>query len=347
MSNLGKKTGVGELMDRELERLKPDRVFVVTDSNVDRLTTEYLPGIERIVIPAGEENKNIHTLSKIWSALTSGGATRRSLVINLGGGMVTDIGGFAAATFKRGIAYVNLSTTVLAAVDAAIGGKTAIDFDGLKNQIGAFREPNLSTPLFETFATLPHEQLLSGYGEMLKTGLLMGEEEYRKMTKERFLDIHSEEFRKSVDECADYKRKIVAMDLTEQGLRRVLNLGHTYGHAFESLALEKGRPVAHGIAVAHGLLCTIILSKLSLQTDSKLLYGYNKLLKERFPALPLQCSDVDRIVELMGHDKKNRKAGQPEFVLLKEPGETVMDLPIRKEEVTATLDIYMDLMGQA
>lgn len=328
-----------------IEERKPDKIFVITDSNVDVLTRGFLPDFSRIVIPAGEENKNIITLSSVWEELTGRGATRKSLVINLGGGLVTDLGGFAAATFKRGIDYGNIPTTLLAAVDAAIGGKTGINFSGFKNEIGAFRMPLFTFPLVDSFTTLPKSELLSGYGEMLKTALLMDREAYNKITDEGFLNIENAAFRHYVLECGKFKEKIVEKDPTEKGLRKILNLGHTFGHAFESLLLNRERPVSHGIAVAHGLLASLVLSRLVFDSEPALLYRFTAVLKAHFPTLPLRCDDIEQLLQIMGHDKKNFVSGTPRFVLLPKIGEPVYDVEVKREDIVSAYEIYCDLSG--
>ena len=320
-----------------------DKTFLVTDSNVDEILPDFLPDVPRIVIPSGEDNKNLTNLASIWERLTREGATRQSLIINLGGGMVSDTGGFAAATFKRGIDYGNISTTLLAAVDAAIGGKTGINFCGLKNEIGAFRMPVFSLPFTETFSTLPEKEMLSGYGEMLKTGLLMTKEAFHAMTEENFLDVESRDFSLYVEKCGKFKQEIVDKDPTEKGLRKILNLGHTFGHAFESLLMKKGKPVAHGIAVAHGLLASLILSRMILDFEGLLLYKFADVLKNRFPQLPTACGDIETLIQIMGHDKKNSINGQPKFVLLREIGVPVYDVEIKESVLISAFEIYQDL----
>ena len=326
-----------------LDRASHDRIFVVTDSNVDLVTPGLLSEFPRIVIPAGEENKNIETIIKIWERLTLEGATRNSLIINIGGGMVSDMGGFAASTFKRGIAYGNISTTLLAAVDAAIGGKTGINFGGFKNEIGAFCMPRFSEPYIKSFSTLPGDELLSGYGEMLKTGLLMSGADFLAMTDDDCWKTDGDVFKEEVWKCADFKKRIVDEDPTEQGKRKILNLGHTFGHAFESLMLTKGRPVPHGIAVAHGLLCSLILSRMLLRLESRFLYEYKETLNRHFPRLQLNCDDIEALIGFMGHDKKNKTAGRPMFVLLEAPGKPVWDVEPAKDHIVSCFEIYRDM----
>ncbi len=302
----------------------PSQLFIVTDTNVERLVlpplTEAMPELAstpRIVIPAGEAHKTLESMTGVWQALVEGGATRRAVILNVGGGMVTDMGGFAAATFKRGIRYINLPTTLLGAVDAATGGKTGIDFCGLKNEIGAFAMPEATHISTAPFATLPWEELLSGYGEMLKTALIADAGLYGKLRHGAPLLEDLPALEAPVLRCVEIKRDITDRDPHEKGLRKALNFGHTAGHAIESLLLERGTPAPHGIAVAWGIKMELILSHIELGLDSSVVTGYSALLRDTFPAIPLTCRDTDPLMALMGHDKKNAQAGQPDFTLLR------------------------------
>lgn len=322
--------------------------IVITDSNVVRLIDTGIYGDKTIVIPAGEEHKNLKTLSHIWEEMERLGATRETVVVNVGGGMVSDIGGFAAATFKRGLRYENVATTLLAAVDASIGGKTAINFHGLKNEIGAFHKPEKVSVNFDSFHTLPEMEKLSGYGEMLKTALLEGEKRFNDFTRHDFLDIDSPRFREGVEACMEFKRGVTDRDPHERGERKKLNLGHTFGHALETLMLKKGTPVAHGIAVAHGLLAAVVMSRLIFGEGKEIMYRLAEVIREQFNPhvrLRLGCEDVETLMEIMGHDKKNEKRGHPRMVLLRKPGDAVWDVEPTKEEVGSALEIYQTLLG--
>lgn len=333
----------------------PDRLFILTDSNVAPLIAGQLPtqGIwqeaEMIVMSAGEQHKNIVTLQEVWQRLSEGGATRRSLMLCIGGGVVTDLGGFAAATFKRGIRYANAATTLLGAVDAAVGGKTGIDFLGLKNEIGAFHSPVFTEVWSQLFSFLPRMEILSGYAEMVKCAMLSSRTMYLRLCD---VDTACELIENpalldaDVHRCIDFKVRITTEDPYDTGLRRTLNLGHTAGHAFESLLLERGAPVAHGVAVAHGLLVTLILSRMLEESfDSTQLYHYADFLKALYPRLPLRCVDVDPLLRLCTHDKKNHSA-TPRFILLRRIGETATERDIDLPTLRAALETYLDLMGQ-
>ena len=333
--------------------------FVIADSNtsplvVDRLAEQipYLKALPRCVIPAGDDHKDIESLTQAWRMLSTHGATRRSSLFCIGGGMVTDLGGFAAATFKRGIPCVNVSTTLLGMVDAATGGKTGINLDGLKNEIGAFSMPEDVVIIPGTLDTLPREELLSGYAEMLKTALIADPEMYEALLD---ADRYLEEPRLLLPwimRCIEIKTEVTTRDPKEKGERKILNFGHTAGHAMESHALINGRPIAHGIAVAHGLLWEMIISSIAKEgreasLPSSRLYPYAAMLKQHFPAAGVKCSDIDTLMELMRHDKKNASPDRINFTLLRETGHPEWDMCPSEEDIRAAFEIYGDMTGLA
>ena len=264
------------------------------------------------------------------------------MVVNIGGGLVTDIGGFAAATFKRGIRVINVPTTLLGAVDAATGGKTGINFIGLKNEIGAFHLPSEVIISALPLATLPDREILSGYAEMLKTGLIADPVLYRTLLDVEGMLANPHSLEKAMKRCVEIKEDIVNLDPRESGLRKILNFGHTAGHAFESLSIEREKPLAHGEAVAHGILVELILSHMLKGFDSKEMHRYATLLKEHYPDTHVDCKDIPRLMELMAHDKKNATAGQPNFTLLKAIGEPEIDCLPTEDDIRAALEIYLD-----
>lgn len=338
-------------MNYELdEACRPYRgVFVVTDSTVDRLVmplladSEVLRDAKRLVIPAGEESKTTDSLIKIWEWLSAEGATRRSVLVCVGGGMITDLGGFAAATFKRGIAAIYLPTTLLAAVDASEGGKTGCNLGNLKNEVGCFAPPKAVILSALPFATLSRSEMLSGFGEMLKTGLIAARNIYDEVMRPDLLMNEREELIPLVEQCVAIKKRIVAKDPREEGLRKVLNFGHTVGHAFESLLLAEGRGVPHGIAVAHGLLAEMVVSHIMLGFPSAELYPYAEMLKDYYPRLDIDCSKTDELLRLMHHDKKNREADTINFTLLEQIGKPLYDIEVDTDTLRNALDIYRDL----
>lgn len=339
-----------EAVDSLVADLGSPRVFVLVDMNTAHFVLPILKSqcksfADATVITtlAGDSNKNVDSLQKIWKELSQGEATRNSVIINLGGGMVTDLGGFAAATFKRGIRFVNIPTTLLGAVDAAVGGKTGINFNGLKNEIGAFSEAEavIISTLF--FNTLPQQQLLSGYAEMLKHGLLDSDKTLADLLR---YDIVTESAGSSdrllrlIEESVNIKKNTVESDPTEKGLRRTLNLGHTIGHAFESFAMAHQSPVPHGYAVAWGLVVELILSRLKMDFPAETMPQFAAYVKENYGKFPLQCKDYPELIALMRHDKKNAVASEINFTLLSAVGSPHIDCTATEKEIIAALDLY-------
>ncbi len=342
---------VAEAIDGWVAEAKPTKLFVVADSNTASLClplvvdkSKALAEARVIVVPAGEEHKNIESLAYIWSELCNGGATRSAAVVNLGGGVVTDMGGFAAATFKRGIRFINVPTTLLAAVDAAVGGKTGIDFNGFKNEIGAFCNADAVVISTLFFDTLPPSERLSGFAEMIKHSLIAGGDAYRRLTSGWGMAVDSDGFLGLLKESVLVKKGVVEQDPTEKGLRKALNLGHTAGHAFESWALEQGKPVPHGYAVAWGLVVDMVLSHLRLGFPSDVLRGITAFIEENYGRIAIDCGDYDSLIEIMRHDKKNAGDGTISFTLLKAPGEVDVNCTATPQEIAAALDIFRDLM---
>ncbi len=329
--------------------------MLLTDSNVAVIEAGLIEGLkerlktyrpEVIITPAGEENKTLTALENILEAMSRGGLTRRSMLICIGGGMATDIGGFAAAVFKRGIRHLNVATTLLGAVDASVGGKTAIDFHGLKNEIGAFHLPVAVLADAESFASLPPEEILSGFGEVIKTALISDEEMTRRFLTVDPAEADSEILDEACRFCREEKMRVVEADPTEKGLRKILNFGHTAGHAIESLLIEKGAPLPHGSAIAHGNLVALILSHLKEGLDKKWVADYARWLRRNYPAAQFSCSHYDRIWTLATHDKKNREADLLSYTLLTAPGSPVYDRQINRDDFYAALDIYQELLGR-
>lgn len=322
-----------------------ERLFILADE-IFRNQIDCDAGRECCFIEAGESNKNLDTLQRVWCFLSERGATRKSLLVCVGGGMITDIGGFAAATFKRGIRYVNIPTTILAASDASIGGKTGIDFMGLKNEIGAFWMPEMTLIVTSLFRSLPYAEVLSGFGEMIKTGFIESEVMAQEML-ELGLSLRENIQRLStvVPAVARVKERIVASDTHEKGTRKMLNLGHTIGHAFESLALMRSKPIPHGVAVAYGLLVEMILSHTMKDFPTRWLYHYAEMLRNSYPPFALSCDDYEDLINLMLHDKKNRRPGEINFTLLLAPGKVVIDETASKEEIKIAFDIFRDMLG--
>lgn len=320
-----------------------DCLFVLVDETTERLCLPVLATIfsesgtnyATITIGAGDQHKTLDTLTHVWSELQRMGATRHSLMINLGGGMVTDLGGFAASTFKRGIHYINIPTTLLSMVDASVGGKTGINFGGLKNEIGVFNNAD-SVILDTTFLkTLDQPNLLSGYAEMLKHALISNE----KMWAEH-LRFDLTHLAQMVADSVAVKQHIVTEDPTERGLRKALNLGHTAGHAFESLALER-HPILHGYAVAYGLIVELYLSCVKTGFPTDKMHQTVQFIKEQYGKMTITCNDYPRLLEFMHHDKKN-EGSAINFTLLAGIGELRINQTATEEEIMEALDFYRE-----
>ena len=341
---------VAATLDEVLGRYAYDRLFVLTDDNTRRsclpllARSRALATADYIDIRPDDTHKTLESLASVWQALSDRHATRHSMIVNLGGGMVTDLGGFAAATFKRGIRYVNIPTTLLGAVDAAVGGKTGINFNGLKNEIGAFApaEAVLVTTAF--FATLSREHLLSGFAEMLKHGLISSPEVYEPLFSLDLTRPDTPEMLSRLEESIGVKQRVVAEDPFEKGPRKSLNLGHTVGHAFESLSHHRHHPVQHGYAVAWGLVCELLLSHQRLGFPLETLRRFASYVRENYGTFVITCDDYDYLYERMTHDKKN-DADTVNFTLLSDVGEVVINQTATREEITLSLDLYRDMFG--
>lgn len=328
-----------------------DRIFLLSDANVAPLLADveaccrrHAP-TARITVAAGERCKSLAAVADVISGLQNGGATRRSLLVAAGGGSVTDLGGFCAAVFKRGIRYVNYATTLLGAVDAAIGGKTAIDFGGLKNDIGAFHQPLATVTASELLASLPRRELLSGYAEMVKTAAISSPALYHRLLDADRVLADPALLAGAADECAAFKKEVTDADPLEKGLRRILNFGHTAGHAFEALLLDRSTPVTHGTAVAHGMLAAFVASHFHCGLPSHFLYTYRDYLLQFYNRLPIFCNDCKELVALMLHDKKNRSSERISMVLLNAIGAPAEPVALLPQEMKSILDIYLDLTG--
>ncbi|WP_067029008.1 3-dehydroquinate synthase [Allomuricauda sp. CP2A] len=310
------------------------KVFVLVDGNTKK---HCLPFFKKEIlehpidsifeIESGEENKNIGTCMKVWEWLSNVDGDRKSLLINLGGGVLTDLGGFVASTFKRGIDFINIPTTLLSMVDASVGGKTGVDLGVLKNQIGVINQPVMVLVFTEFLQTLEPRQRISGYAEMLKHGLI-ADSDYWKQLKDKgdFTDVMK------IQESIAIKNNVVLQDPTEKGLRKILNFGHTLGHAIESYCLEnpEKKTLLHGEAIAIGMILEAYLShelkglpKLSLEEIKETFLHY-------FPSVDLDDNDVDSILKLLKFDKKNTH-GDINFVLLQSIGEAASDIKVPEE----------------
>lgn len=330
-----------------VSRCEHDKLFVIADETTKELCLPVIndfaciKGFTLISIRPTDANKNLDSLAHIWTELSNNEATRHSCIINIGGGMVTDIGGFAAATFKRGVNYVNIPTTLLSMVDASVGGKTGINFNGLKNEIGVFSNPKTVIINTDFLKTLDADNLNSGYAEMIKHGLISSEAMWAELMR---YDITRPDFaylQEMVAQSIKVKERIVEEDPYEKGIRKALNLGHTIGHAFESFALKSGRPILHGYAVAYGLVCELYLSCIKTNFPTSIMHQTVRYIKDTYGTFAFTCKDYDTLVELMKHDKKNT-FGTINFTLLGGIGDVKINQTATEKELFESLDFFRE-----
>jgi 3-dehydroquinate synthase len=319
------------------------KVFVLLDENTER---DCLPLLERALWPedrvlikinSGEENKNIYTCQSIWQQMVSGGGDRHSLLVNLGGGVIGDMGGFAASTYMRGISFLNIPTTLLAQVDASVGGKLGVDFNGLKNMIGMFNDPVAVLLCPEFFYTLPEEQLRSGFAEVLKHALIKDESEFEFLEGQDPLQIP--EWTEIVARSVAIKKEIVQEDPFEKGVRKILNFGHTLGHAVETESFKTSSPLMHGEAIGIGMLCESWISANTKRISNKTLDQIADAIKAAFPYCDIRGLAKDQIMGHMLHDKKN-VSGSIRFSLLSGIGSCETDCQVQTELITESLEYY-------
>ncbi len=335
-----------EKLNSFLNESKYSNLFIIVDSNTNEFClNKFLPylstdlTIEIIEFEAGEPNKNIETCVELWNVLTELGGDRKSLVINLGGGVVTDLGGFVASTFKRGVDFINIPTTLLSMVDASVGGKTGVDLGNLKNQIGVINVPKMVLIDTQYLDTLSKKEMRSGLAEMLKHGLI-----FDKKYWEKFLDLKAfdfADFDELIYRSVEIKNEIVLQDPTEKNIRKALNFGHTLGHAIESYFLENDTKTSllHGEAIAIGM---ILESYISLKKDLINMAEYNQIkqaIKTIYDDVVFDKKDIELIVELLIHDKKN-EYGNIQFALIDGIGKILINQSVENEFILKAFEDY-------
>ena len=329
-----------------LSECEHDKIFVLVDETTRQSCwssiSHYLSLKEAniITIAPTDVHKDVETLTSVWKALGEGGATRHSCMINLGGGMVTDLGGFAASTFKRGIDFINIPTTLLAMVDASVGGKTGINFNGLKNEIGVFNDSKFVILDTQFLRTLDEKNFCSGYAEMLKHGLISNNDMWAELINYDLQHPDLKQMQRMVADSVRVKERIVTEDPQERGIRKALNLGHTFGHAFESWSLRR-TPILHGYAVAYGLVCELYMSAIKMGFPTDKMRQTVNFINENYGKLNFTCDDYDELIELMHHDKKNI-ADTINFTLLSEIGEININKTASEEEIKEAFDFYRE-----
>jgi 3-dehydroquinate synthase len=330
-------------LQKLIEKINPTKVFILVDSNTEQYCLPHIydrlpdTNLNVIRIKSGESYKTIATCNEIWQSLKDNHADRKSLMINLGGGVIGDMGGFCASTYMRGIPFVQVPTTLLSQVDASVGGKLGVDLDGVKNMIGVFQDPVAVVIDTNFLKTLPYKELLSGYAELLKHGLIADAKIWGELSVIK--DITDIDFERIVHESVLIKKSVTEQDPHEKGIRKVLNFGHTIGHAIETLSLSTDQPLLHGEAIAIGIIMEAFLSYqnefisqeeyLTIKTRIKALYG------NKAKSLPSH----EQIISIMKFDKKNN-AGKILFALIKDIGQANFDITIDDAQIKAAVEDY-------
>lgn len=337
----------------KVNKKKYSKLFILVDENtltycypqlVDRIPD--FKDAEIIEIESGEKSKNIEVCSQIWAAMGDCSADRQSLIVNLGGGVISDMGGFIASVFKRGIEFINIPTTLLSQVDASIGGKVGIDLNNLKNELGLFSNPQavFIDPSF--LHTLDKRQVLSGFAEIIKHALIADTSYWKKIKKTDLTDV--ENLDSLIETSINIKNKIVQDDPFEKNNRKSLNFGHTVGHAIETFFLEKNGPesLLHGEAIAIGMICEAYLSSRVLKLSTNSLKEITRFISSLYATVHIDNEDFNRLVALMGHDKKNEQ-NQINFSLISAIGKCEINKTAAPELILDSLKYYSEQGGKA
>ncbi len=335
-----------EAFESHIKKSNYSSVFILVDQNTrEHCLPKFLASVggnynfEIVEMESGEINKNISSCIKVWEALSAKGADRQSLLINLGGGVITDLGGFVAATYRRGIDFINVPTSLLAMVDASVGGKTGVDMGMLKNQIGVINQPEMVLIIPKFLNTLNKRQLNSGFAEMLKHGLITSEPFWRVLKKVNSVD----QLEDHIYESIVIKNEIVLQDPREKSLRKILNFGHTLGHAIESYFLEnpERESLLHGEAIAIGMILEAFLSHHQTGLGINQLEDIKMTLLKHFEKVDFNDNDIDAIIDLLKYDKKNSH-GSIFFVLLKRIGDAQIDNRVPDDILSQAFSYYKD-----
>ncbi|OOG78083.1 3-dehydroquinate synthase [Algoriphagus sp. A40] len=327
-----------------LAQLSFSRLVVLTDTNTQSnclpLIGTVLPeGTLFISVTPGEIHKNLETCSVIWSKMTEAALDRKALMVNLGGGVITDMGGFCASIYKRGIRFINMPTTLLSQVDASVGGKLGVDFNGLKNHLGVFNEPETVLIAPEFLETLSKAELRSGYAEILKHGLIRDKVYFSSLKSANWED---QDWESLIYHSVAIKNAVVTADPKEAGLRKILNFGHTIGHAFESFYLDTPNHLLHGEAIALGMICEGFLSFQKVGFSYEELDQLTKTLLQIYGKVDFSVNELDPILDLCLQDKKN-EGSTLMFSLLTSIGDCTYNIPVTREEIREAIIHYHNL----
>jgi len=334
-----------------LANYQHERIVIVCDVNTKQaclpVLLEEVPQLNSVPVfemLIGEAHKSLNEIERLCSFLLNEGVGRKSLIINLGGGIVCDLGGFAASIYMRGIDFIQIPTSLLAMVDASVGGKTGVNFAGLKNMLGSFTQPRAVLVFPNFIQTLPADESTSGFAEMVKHALLSGEDAWEEVSN---FDIQqTSNWSNIIEKSIRFKYQITQADFQEQGIREQLNFGHTTAHVFESLALKRGEKLLHGFAVASGILAELILAEqLHILTDSYIITKYVELLKKYFTLFHFNENELDSLLQFMHSDKKN-KQGNVTFSLIQKPGQIALNIQADEQSIEKALRIYMKYAAQ-
>lgn len=341
-------------LNQLLEPYEASQVFLLTDEGSNHYCADAVSKVDKIaaertiVIKQGDEHKDYTAAVDIWTFLSQHGATRKAVMVNLGGGMPCDLGGFCAAAFKRGIDFINIPTTLLAQVDASLGGKTGMNLHNLKNEIGIFAKAKAVLISGQFLKTLDKANLLSGFAEMIKHALIHKADELDRLMKFDFDNPNYDELQALVCNSIKIKNHFVMTDPKEQGIRKALNFGHTFGHAFETYAMRRFNEglapdhLLHGYAVAYGMVCELIMSrdKMGLKAnDAKRAADY---IVSLYGKCPCTSADFDALLELMKHDKKNDTKGI-NFTLLPVVGQIEIDQIGKPDDIAKAMQEYLNM----
>lgn len=345
-----------------LSDLPKGQLFVLTDSHTKvhclPLFAESIGNFSYhlLTLEAGEVTKNLTSVQLVWDFLLKHRATREAVLVNLGGGMITDLGGFAAATYMRGIRFVNIPTTLLAMVDASSGGKTGFDYKGVKNAIGTFTPPLATLIHLDFLRTLPAEELLSGFAEMLKHALIASPKEWIKLLQLAQEELPQEQFIEALSSTGalqasiQIKENVVSQDPHEAGLRKILNFGHTVGHAIESTMLHHTTPhytmlhhTSHGYCVLWGMVAEVYLSVVHTGCPREVLQQLTQIMLQWYGKPQCDCKQRDQLIQRMYQDKKNNANQTPNFTLLRDVGEPIINQHLTEEDINEALEYLFSL----
>ena len=323
-------------LDDHFRRENIRNVVILTDKNVDHLYGDYFSelseqvAVDKLVLRPGEKTKSIQTAAQVWNYLAEKQYDKDTFLLNFGGGVITDLGGFVASTYKRGIRFANVPTTLLAMIDAAVGGKTGVNLPNMKNGVGTIYFPDIQLPVDLSFLNTLHiNEFFSGLGELLKYALIGSNELFHSLRKRRrFPSLTTED----VDFCIDFKMKIVRKDPYDKGIRHILNFGHTFGHAIESYCAKTGKPIAHGLAVAQGLYYESLLSTRLGHLPQEEWQLIAALLTKHFQIMPITDDIREELLYYMLNDKKNHN-NMINFTLLDHIGHAIPDFQIPASEL--------------